>query len=93
MGTFHRRCQPVRIQLTFVTYILSTSHAEGFTARPSLPMASTHTVAAGIVSDALVARGSPLLPALDNTYGALFLGTAFGLMCVFKFVDRESFWD
>lgn len=44
-------------------------------------MAHSHEVAAQIISESLAA--SPLLPALDNTYGALMIGTAVGLMFVF----------
>ena len=30
----------------------------------------------------------PQVPALDNTYGALFIGAAFGFMCVFIHFSR-----
>lgn len=54
--------------------------------KPIDVMSHSHEIAARIISDSLAAN--PLLPALDNTYGALMIGTAFGLMFVTRHVSR-----
>lgn len=47
-------------------------------------MASANETVASPAAGAGLPAGTALpdLPALDNTFGALFLGTCFGLMCV-----------